>query len=214
MPKNEKGIGVTTPAPGPEKEMRTDDNNNDSNPHENFGQLPDIDERLKRTVSGSDHIQQLLNSDVNERGLGFYKKLAVALAEEFNKDEILRILTTYFKNDRVLEAWPRDIIPMIDQVQQTEETHSEITFGFNEDKAAYAAAVLANDFMKQYDPILTIGKTLYIYKNGVYIAGETTEEEIRRFIYGLANQHSIDISPTNVTKVVRRISDFTACVIG
>jgi len=123
-------------------------------------------------------------------------------------------------SSKILENIERELKKVITAREKEEEAkltriqsgkiNSVLTFGKTEDAASNAIAVLTGEFLMKYKPIFFLGGDLYSYENGVYITGETVNTDAKKFIYTLANEYGVNISPSNVNKVLKRVYDSSA----
>ena len=88
-------------------------------------------------------------------------------------------------------------------LKKAEYTKSSLTFGKIEDSASHAVAVLAGEFLLKYKQMFCLGGDLYTYDKGIYQTGETADSDAKKFIYELATERELNISPNNVNKIIK-----------
>jgi P4 family phage/plasmid primase-like protien len=178
----------------------------------NFSQCP-VKEKIEEVKQNeeNEHITNLLRGmipspDENIR-IEQVKNVVVEHLMGIREDKAEEIIIRLCKIFGITGDLKTNVKKFYRMLKTVESTKSYLTFGKTEDSAAHAVAVLAGEFSLKYKPVFCLGGDLYAYENGIYQAGETVYSDAKRFIYDLAVERGLNISPNSVNKVIKRICD-------
>ena len=178
----------------------------------NFSQCP-VKEKIEEAKQNeeNDHINNLLRGvipspDENTR-IEQVKNFIVGNLMGIKEDKAEETIIKLCKICDIKSDLKTNVKKLYRTLKTTERTKSSLTFGKTEDSASHAVAVLAGEFTLKYKPMFCLGGDLYVYENGIYQTGETAYSDAKKFIYNIATERELNISPNSVNKVIKRICD-------